>query len=115
LPELLAPGAEAYGFRGEVWTCARIAILIEEEFGVSDDKAHVSRLLREVEWTPQKPITRDARRNELEIARFRAEVWPALKKRPGVSAGPLPAWTKPLFTCWPEWSGPTPRVVRRRC
>jgi len=34
LPELLEAGAEAYGFRGEVWTCARVAALIEWEFGV---------------------------------------------------------------------------------
>src|SRR6059058_1950945 len=25
LPELLAQGAESYGFRGEVWTCERVA------------------------------------------------------------------------------------------
>lgn len=91
LPEFLARGAEAYGFCGQVWTCARIAILIEWEFGVSYHKAHVSRLLKELVWTPQKPITRDIRRNEQEIARFRTEVWPALKKRRGVSAGSLSA------------------------
>jgi transposase len=28
LPELLAQGAEAHGFRGEVWTCERVATLI---------------------------------------------------------------------------------------
>lgn len=28
LPELLAEGAEAYGFRGAVWTCARVAKVI---------------------------------------------------------------------------------------
>src|SRR5512143_1184120 len=25
IPDLLSHGAEAYGFRGEVWTCARVA------------------------------------------------------------------------------------------
>ena len=35
LPELLAKGAEAYGFRGEVWSCARIGKLIERVFGVT--------------------------------------------------------------------------------
>ena len=34
LPELLAQGAEAHGFRGEVWTCERVAVLIRREFGV---------------------------------------------------------------------------------
>src|SRR3954469_14031750 len=35
IPEFLWHGPEAYGFRGEVWTCARIAKVIEEEFGVA--------------------------------------------------------------------------------
>lgn len=91
LPGFLAQGAPAYGFRDEVWTCVRIARVIEWEFGVSYHKAHVSRLLKEVDWTPQKPITRDQRRNEQEIAHWRAEVWPALKKKLGVSGGSLSA------------------------
>lgn len=32
LPEFLWQGPEAYGFHGEVWTCARISRVIEEEF-----------------------------------------------------------------------------------
>src|ERR687896_643194 len=28
IPELLSHGAEAFGFRGELWTCARVAELI---------------------------------------------------------------------------------------
>ncbi len=34
LPELLARGAPAYGFRGDVWTCARVTKVIYREFGV---------------------------------------------------------------------------------
>jgi transposase len=87
LPELLAAGAEAYGFRGEVWTCARVAMVIEWGFGVAYHKDHVSRLLQALDWTPQKPIKRATQRNELEIARWRTEVWPELKKRPVASGG----------------------------
>ena len=35
IPDFLGHGAEAYGFRGEVWTCARVAGVRYEEFGVS--------------------------------------------------------------------------------
>jgi transposase len=79
IPDLLGHGAEAYGFRGEVWTCARVAKVIEEEFGVSYHKGHVSRLLKELRWTPQLPIVRAAQRDEQEIERWRIEVWPQLK------------------------------------
>lgn len=80
LPALLAIGAEAYGFRGEVWTCARIARVIEWEFGVSYHQDHVSRLLKAIEWTPQKPISHATQRNEREIAHWRTKLWPELKK-----------------------------------
>jgi transposase len=81
IPEFLWHGAEAYGFRGEVWTCARIARVIEEEFGVRYHKGHVSRLLQELHWTPQVPIRRAIQRDEETIQRWRAEVWPELQRR----------------------------------
>jgi transposase len=81
IPEFLWHGPEAYGFRGEVWTCARIARVIEEEFGVRYHKGHVSRLLHELRWTPQVPVTRALQRDEEAIAQWRAEVWPELQQR----------------------------------
>jgi transposase len=81
IPEFLWHGAEAYGFRGEVWTCARIARVLEEEFGVAYHKGHVSRLLRELRWTPQVPIRRALQRDEEAIRRWRQEVWPDLQRR----------------------------------
>ena len=81
LPELLARGATAYGFRGEVWTCTRVAALIERVFGVQYHRAHVSRLLKAIGWTPQKPIRRARQRDEAAIARWRNKNWSALKKR----------------------------------
>jgi transposase len=81
IPEFLWHGAEAYGFRGDVWTCARIARVIEEELGVRYHKGHVSRLLQELRWTPQMPIRRAIQRDEAAIERWRAEVWPDLLRR----------------------------------
>jgi transposase len=81
IPEFLWHGPEAYGFRGQVWTCARIAKVIEEEFAVRYHKDHVGRLLKELHWTPQIPIRRAAQRDERAIQRWRAEVWPELRKR----------------------------------
>lgn len=81
IPEWLAPGAGSYGFSGAVWTCERVARVLEREFGVSYHKAHVSRLLKGLAWTPQKPLERARQRNNDEIARWRSEVWPRLKKK----------------------------------
>lgn len=84
LPELLKQGATAYGFREEVWTCGRVAQVIAWEFGVRYHKRHVARLLKELDWTPQKPAVFDIRRDEAEIELWRKEVWPELKKRRAV-------------------------------
>ena len=81
IPEFLWHGAEAYGFRGDVWTCARVARVIEEEFGVRYHPDHVGRLLKELRWTPQVPIRRARQRNEAAIRRWRDEVWPELLRR----------------------------------
>ena len=81
IPEFLSYGAEAYGFRGELWTCPRIAQMIQMEFGVSYHKDHVSRLMKELGWTPQVPNTRAIQRDEVAIKRWRLENWPELRRK----------------------------------
>src|SRR5919107_3736734 len=82
LPELLGRGAEAYGFRGEVWTCARVAEVILKEFGVSYHPAHVSRLVRALGLSLQKPVRRANQRDEEAIRHWKEERWPELQKGP---------------------------------
>ena len=80
LAALLLEGAEAFGFRGDVWTCRRVAHLIADQFAIHYHPAHVSRILAQLGWTPQKPIVRATQRDEAAIAAWYAERWPALKK-----------------------------------
>jgi transposase len=88
VPALLARGAEAFGFRGDVWTAARIGWLLGARFGVWYHRSHVSRLMRALGWTPQKPLQRATQRDEAAIARWWAERWPRLKR--GRSARGVP-------------------------
>ncbi len=80
LPELLVRGAEAHGFRGEVWTCERVAKVIRKEFGVSYHPAHVSRLLKALRQSLQKPQRRANQRDEEAIEHWKQKKWPSLKK-----------------------------------
>jgi transposase len=82
LKELLAQGAAAYGFRGDVWTCERVAEVIRKEFGISYHPAHVSRLVRAIGFSLQKPVRRANQRDEEAIRRWKEERWPELKKGP---------------------------------
>src|SRR3954470_16379795 len=81
IPEFLWHGAEAYGFSGEVWTCARVASVIQEELGVLYHKHHVAKLLKELSWTPKIPTPRAIQRDEPAIRRWRDETWPRLLRQ----------------------------------
>lgn len=82
IAQLLERGAEAYGFRGDVWTRERVGQVIEREYGVSYHPTHVGRILRELGWTQQKPVEQASQRDEAAIQQWREERWPALQKKP---------------------------------
>src|SRR5215207_1175772 len=88
VPELLERGAEAHGFRGDVWTCERVATVIRKEFGISYHPAHVSRLLKALRQSLQKPQRRANQRDEEAIERWKEERWPSLKQGRKRKAGP---------------------------
>ena len=83
LRALLSQGAEACGFRGDVWTQPRIAVLIEREFGVKYHARHMGRLMAVMGWSRQKPMRRPTQRNEETVQRWRVEDWPQGKKSGG--------------------------------
>ncbi len=58
LPALLERGAEAYGFRGQVWTCRRVAEVIRRTFGVSVPSR--PRQPAAARGAPQRPAPGDA-------------------------------------------------------
>jgi transposase len=88
IPGLLARGAEAYGFRGDVWTANRIAEVLWRTFGVRYHRDHVSRLLRQIGWSRQQPCERATQRNEQAIQAWYEQRWPAIKKKRSMKGTP---------------------------
>ena len=82
LPLLLAKGAEAYGFSGDVWTRKRVAAVIEQEWHVKYHPDHIGRLLAACGWTRQKPTLRATQRDEQAIRDWCEQRFPTLKKSP---------------------------------
>jgi transposase len=80
LRERLEQGAAAAGFEGNVWTSKRIVTVIRREFGVRYHRAHISRVVRALGLSLQKPMVRASQRDDAAIDRWRRERWPALKK-----------------------------------
>jgi len=81
LPDVLARGAEAYGFAGAVWTRARVRQVIQDVFGVNYHVDHMSYLLKKIGWSSQKPIRRAAQRDEGKIRQWN-ENWTNVEKKP---------------------------------
>jgi transposase len=88
LAKMMVAGAVANGFPTELWTLARVAMLIKREFGLSYSTVHVWRLLRQLGFSSQRPTGRAAQRDEQAIGRWKAKRWPWLKKKPRESDAP---------------------------
>ena len=73
LRAVLAKGAPAFGFVGEVWTTKRIAAIIKELFGVSYHPAHVSRIVRALGQSVQLPQTQATQRDSAALEAWHAE------------------------------------------
>jgi transposase len=47
--------------------------VIQREFGVKYHPAHVSRILKDLNWTPQKPTRQAKQHKETDIQRWKEE------------------------------------------
>ena len=81
LIEQLTEGPEALGYETPLWTCPRVAHLIEKEFGVRYHPGHVWKILISLGWSPQRPVGRARERNEEAIREWKQKTWPAIKKK----------------------------------
>src|SRR3990172_5194372 len=79
---LLRQGPERLGYETPLWTCDRVAHLIEDEFGVRYHAGHVWKILRQMNWSPQRPLGRALERDERAIEQWKKQRWPTIKKSP---------------------------------
>jgi transposase len=94
LGKALLAGAVANDFPTELWTLARVAKVIEREFGVAYSTVNVWRILREMGFSSQRPAGRASQRDEAAIEQWRTKRWPALKKSPAARSAPSSSSTK---------------------
>jgi transposase len=82
LVQMLIDGPLAAGYKTDLWTCSRVAEAVRKKFRVQYDPGHVSRIMRDLGFTPQKP-RQVAREQDAEaVERWRREDWPRIKKKP---------------------------------
>jgi transposase len=77
----LADNPTDHGFATELWTAPRLALLIDEEFGVEFHPDYLTTWLRQRGYTPQLPRYVPRERDDREVARWLAEDWPRIKHK----------------------------------
>lgn len=99
LRKILLDGPLAAGFSTDLWTCRRVAEVVQREFGIVYHPDHLGRILHDLGFSPQKPQRRARERDEAAIERWRRHDWPRIKK--GGDAGKLPSCfsMKQAFFC----------------
>jgi transposase len=80
LSKTLLKGARASGYLNDLWTCPRVAKVIQQMFGVEYHVDHIGKLLHSFGWSVQKPERRARERDDAAIAFWRKEQWPQIKK-----------------------------------
>lgn len=80
LKRFLERGALAAGFPTDRWTLGRVGELIKREFGVRYHPNSLSRFLKKLGFSPQKPLPRAAERNEVLVKAWMQKDWPRIKK-----------------------------------
>jgi len=79
LEALLAEGPVAHGWSNDLWTAARVARVIEKQFGIAYHPGHVSRILKgRLKWTCQRPAQHYKGRDDKAIAQWVAESFPVI-------------------------------------
>src|SRR5262249_29372453 len=87
LKDVLLRGAEAAGYRTELWTLKPIGEVIRKQFGVRYGPVGGWALLRHgLGWSWQKPERRALERDEAAIAQWKREEWAPVKKTPHAEA-----------------------------
>jgi transposase len=90
----LADSPTEHGFATELWTCPRLAQLIEEEWDICLNPHYLSDWLRRRDITPQRPRRVPRERDDQAIANWLARDWPRIKKKP-VGRGRISlGWTR---------------------
>ncbi len=85
LVKILLKGPVKAGYRNDMWTCPRVAQVIERQFHVHYHPGHVWRVLHHLDWSCQMPEQQAREGDEAEMERWRKEEWPRIKRGPAAS------------------------------
>jgi transposase len=92
--DALLEGPRSSGYATDVWTLPRVRALIRKLTAESYNESHVSRMLRSLGFSCQRPERRAIERDEKKIAHWKRVKWPAIKKKPAHKGGSSSSLTR---------------------
>lgn len=95
LADILDSGPVAYGFTSGVWTSPMVARVIKEEFSITYNPAHVSRILHDIGFSVQRPRKTLAKADKSIQSRWVRYKYPNIKKKPKAKERRSSSKTKP--------------------
>ena len=95
LADILDSGPVAYGFTSGVWTSPMVARVIKEEFSITYNPAHVSRILHDIGFSVQRPRKTLAKADKTIQSRWVRYKYPNIKKKPKLKERRFSSKTKP--------------------
>lgn len=81
LIDAMLAGPQQSGYATEVWTLPRVRALVRKHTGETYHTGHLSRMLRALGLSCQRPERRAIERDEKNIRRWKRVEWPAIKKK----------------------------------
>lgn len=81
----LAKKPQAFGYKTDLWATKRLAEVIQKRYGIRFHSNYLAAWLRQRGYSPPKPQLEAKERKSPAIARWVAEDWPWIKKKPGPS------------------------------
>jgi transposase len=82
LEEALKKGPTAHGWQNNLWTTRRVREVIKTRFGVEFSRSGAWHVLKDyLHWSPIRPARQTAKRDDNEIARWKAEEFPRIERQ----------------------------------
>jgi transposase len=80
LKRMLDRGALAYGFQTDRWTLEHVRQLLQQQFEITYHPNYLSRLLRHLGFSPQKPLPQAIEQEKELVQAWLDQDWPRIKK-----------------------------------
>jgi transposase len=78
LAELLLRGPGHFGYDNALWSLSRVRRVVQEQLGVAANEVDVWRLLRSMNWSPQKPKRQAREADANKIQMWKEQHWPRI-------------------------------------